>query len=132
MKYLIDTDWVIEYLKGREPVTQTLSDLAHDGLAISILTYGEVYEGIYFGQNPQDNEQSFQSFLRGVNIVPLTQAIMRQYANIRGTLRKKGLLIGDIDILIAATALEYDLTLLTSNTRHYERIPDLQLYESPP
>lgn len=131
MKYLIDTDWVIEYLKGREPVTQTLSGLAHDGLAISILTYGEVYEGIYFGRKPQDNEQAFQSFLRGVNIVPLTQAIMRQYANIRGTLRKQGLLIGDIDILIAATALEYDLTLLTSNTRHYVRIPNLKLYQHP-
>lgn len=130
MNYLIDTDWVIEFLKGREPVTQTLATLAQAGLAITLFTYGEVYEGIYFGRNPEESERAFQAFLRGVDVIPLTQATMRRYARIRGELRSRGLLIGDIDILIAATALEYDLTLLTSNTRHYQRIPNLKLYSS--
>jgi predicted nucleic acid-binding protein len=38
-------------------------------------------------------------------------------------------LIPDVDLLIAATALEEDLTLVTRNTRHFERIPDLKLYQ---
>jgi len=61
MKYLIDTDWVIEYLKGRERVTKVLSSLTTDGLAISLFTYGEVYEGICFGRNPKQNERALES-----------------------------------------------------------------------
>jgi len=52
---------------------------------------------------------------------------MRRFAHIRGALRQQGHLIGDPDILIAATALHHDLILLTRNRRHFERIPDLRL-----
>ncbi len=46
MNYLIDTDWVVDYLKGRTPVVDRLKLLALDGLAVSLITYGEIYEGI--------------------------------------------------------------------------------------
>jgi len=55
---------------------------------------------------------------------------MKQYARIRGVLRAQGQLIGDLDTLIAATALHHDLTLTTQNTRHFSRIPDLKLYQT--
>lgn len=51
--------------------------------------------------------------------------ILERYADIRRTLRPKGKNIGDIDTLIAATAVEYDLTLLTIDT-DYDRVPDLK------
>ena len=54
---------------------------------------------------------------------------MKRFARIRGRLRATGQTIGDTDILIAATAIEHDLTLVTRNRRHYDRIPDLTLYE---
>ena len=47
----------------------------------------------------------------------------------RASLRQHGHLIPDMDVFIAATALEHDLALITRNTRHFERIPDLQLYQ---
>jgi predicted nucleic acid-binding protein len=50
MMYLVDTDWIVAYLKGRPEATQLLSGLAPAGLAISLITYAEIYEGIYFGQ----------------------------------------------------------------------------------
>ena len=53
---------------------------------------------------------------------------MRRFARLRGELRQRGLLIPDPDILIAATALTHNLTLVTRNRRHFERIPDLPLY----
>jgi tRNA(fMet)-specific endonuclease VapC len=53
-------------------------------------------------------------------------------AVIRGDLKRRGLTIGDFDILIAATALHHDLTLVTRNRRHVSRIPDLQLYSPRP
>jgi predicted nucleic acid-binding protein len=42
MKYLVDTDWVAEYLKGRDPAVRELNALAPEGLAISLITYGEI------------------------------------------------------------------------------------------
>jgi tRNA(fMet)-specific endonuclease VapC len=126
VKYLVDTDWVANYLKGRHPFVQRLGALAHEGLAISIITYGEIYEGIYFGRDPERHEAGFGDFLRGVTVLPLNRSVMRQFARLRGDLRSKGQLIGDPDLLIAATALHHDLTLLTHNSRHFARISELR------
>jgi tRNA(fMet)-specific endonuclease VapC len=130
MSYLVDTDWVIDYLKGKEEADRLLDPLARDGLAISLITYGEILEGIYFGRNREHHEQIFRTFLQAIPVLPLTESSMERFANIRGELRSKGQLIGDADILIAATALEHDLTLITQNIRHFNRIPNLKLYKA--
>jgi tRNA(fMet)-specific endonuclease VapC len=53
---------------------------------------------------------------------------MEQFAEVRAYLRRRGELISDFDILLGATALHDDLTLLTYNTRHFKRIPHLKIY----
>ena len=128
MTYLIDSDWVADWLVGRREAVQLLSALRPEGLAISLVTYGEIYEGVYFSRDPGKSEAVFRQFLRGVTVVPLTRRIMQQFARIRGQLRQHGQLIGDPDILIAATALQHKHTLVTRNVDHFERIPDLKLY----
>jgi predicted nucleic acid-binding protein len=128
MSYLVDTDWVVEYLKGRQFTVETLTSLRHEGLAISLITYGEIYEGVYAGRDPARHEEIFLRFLRLVRVLPLNRSMLKTFARIRGKLRSHGQLIGDFDLLIAATALHHDLTLLTHNTRHFSRIPDLKLY----
>jgi predicted nucleic acid-binding protein len=128
MTYLVDTDYVVDWLKGRPDAVQLLTTLRRDGLAISHNTYGEVYEGIEYGQNRTDIERGFRQFLRGVTLLPTTQPIMRRFAQVRGRLRAQGLLIGDMDLLIAATALATNRTLVTRNRRHFDRIPGLTLY----
>lgn len=127
--YLIDTDYVVDWLKGQQPARALLEVLAPDGLAISIITYGEVYEGIYYGTKPQEYTHGFQQFLRGANVLPLTRRIMQRFARVRGELRRTGLIIGDPDILIVATALYHELVVVTRNIRHFERIPGLTLYQ---
>jgi tRNA(fMet)-specific endonuclease VapC len=54
---------------------------------------------------------------------------MERFAETRAYLRRRGQRIADFDLLIAATALHHDLTLLTFNLRHFERVPDLKLYQ---
>lgn len=130
MKYLVDTDWVVAYLKAQPPAHQVLPSLVQDGLGISLITYGEIYEGIYYGRNAQRHEQGFLNFLRGVAVLPPNRTIMERFAQIRGDLRAQGQIIGDFDILIGATTLYHNLTLITSNVRHFNRIPDLKLYRS--
>jgi tRNA(fMet)-specific endonuclease VapC len=129
MTYLVDSDWVSSYLNGRPEAVQLLSSLRTAGLAISLITYGEIYEGIYFGRDPQAYERVFREFLRRVQVLSPNRAIMRQFARLRGTLRRRGQTLPDPDILIAATALYHSLTLVTRNLRHFERIPNLQLHQ---
>jgi predicted nucleic acid-binding protein len=64
MSYLVDSDRVADYLKGREQAIQTLRSLEPQGVAISLVTYGEIYEGIYYGGDVKDNERNFREFLR--------------------------------------------------------------------
>ena len=129
MKYLVDSDYVADYLGARPHAIQLLSSFAKDDLSISLITYGEIYEGIHFGRDPQKTKEVFHLFLRSVAILPLSQPIMEQFARIRGELRRTGKIIGDFDILIAATAIHHRLTLMTRNIKDYQRIPNLKLYQ---
>jgi predicted nucleic acid-binding protein len=128
VRYLVDSDWVADYLKGRAAAVGLLGSLFPDGLAISIITYGEVYEGIYYGTNRAYHEAGFRHFLRGVQVLSITRTVARRFAIVRGNLRAQGQLIPEPDLLIAATSLHHDLTLVTRNLQHFERIPGLPLY----
>jgi tRNA(fMet)-specific endonuclease VapC len=128
-RYLVDTDWVVDILNGQENAIHTAVELAPAGLAISIITYGELYEGAAFAHNPEPALAGLRAFLQGKPVLPLTQPIMERFARIRGSLpRLARQQIGDLDILIAATCLEHELTLLTRNRKDFQHIPDLKLY----
>jgi len=128
MKYLVDSDWVADYLNGVPRAVSLLTSFATDGLAISLITYGEIYEGVYYGRDPKESELVFEQFLRSVDVLPLSRSIMKRFARLRGQLRRSGQIIGDPDLLIAATALERKLVLLTRNIRHFGRIPDIAIH----
>ena len=125
MTYLVDSDVVIDYLKGVERSVDLLLNLFPEGLGISLITYGEVYEGIQYGSRPNTQEEAFKRFLKGVEVVPLDKPTMRLFATLRGRLRKTGHLISDPDLLIAATALHRNLTLVSRNSGHFSRIKEL-------
>jgi tRNA(fMet)-specific endonuclease VapC len=129
MTYLIDSDWIIDWLKGDSDAHTLFQSLATDPMAVSAVTYGEVYEGIYYGQNRQEIERAFRQFLRGMTVIPMTRPIAHRYGIIRGYLRQQGLIIGDPDIMIAATAVHHSLIPDTQNTRHVSRITGLTLYQ---
>ena len=128
--YLLDTDWIIDALNGQDSAIQTLLELVPAVLTLSIITYGELYEGAYYSRNPEPALAGLHAFLEGKEILPLSQAVIERFAIVRGALpRQIRQQIGDIDILIAATALEHDLTLLTRNLSDFQHIPDLNLYQ---
>ncbi len=128
MSYLVDTDYVADWLKGRPEAVTLLRTLEPKGLAISLITYGEIYDGIYYGSNPRKQERIFRQFLQGADVLSFNKLTMQQFARIRGHLRRTGNIISDPDILIAATALHHNLTVVTRNIRHFERVPNLKLY----
>ena len=128
MTYLIDTDWTADYLRGKADAVQVVDPLRPTGVAISLVTYGEIFEGIYRARDPIAAEADFRNWLQAVKVFSLNRAIMRRFGRIRADLRRRGLPIGDSDIMIAATALHHNLTLVTRNRRHFDRIPNLKLY----
>lgn len=78
--------------------------------------------------DPERRIAQLAEFLDAFELLGLDPSTMRIFAQIRNQHRLKGQIIPDFDILIASTALQYDLTLLTRNTRHFARIPNLRLY----
>ncbi len=136
MTYLVDSDYVADYLKGRSPAPQLLDRLFSEGLAISIITFAEVYEGIYYGYQPEHYTAIFRRFLQGVTVLGLTRPVARHFALLRGQLRATPQGKAQVhpkdnyDLFIAATALHHKLTLITRNIQDYDRIPDLKLYQA--
>ena len=127
IQYLIDTDWVISYLNGHPRVISRLDELKERGLAISVVSLAELYEGIYFSTDPEGNERDLVDFLRGVTVIAVDTDTCKLFGRARGTLRASGSLVGDFDLLIGATALQHDLTLMTNNRRHFERVEGIRL-----
>ncbi len=125
-QYLIDTDWVIHYLNGRVDIVNRLHALRPAGLGLSVVALAELYEGVYYSREPETDEQGLHDFLRGVTGLGIDEETSRIFGRERGRLRQSGQIIGDIDLLIAATALQYDLTLLSNNRRHFDRIDRLR------
>lgn len=127
MVYLLDTSWIIQLLAGHNE-TVTFHKSPYPDMMVSYITVGEIYDVAFAYANPQAHLSSFRQFLAPFTLLTLNDPIMERFADIRSLLRRRGELISDFDILIGATALHHDLTLLTYNTRHFKRIPDLKLY----
>jgi tRNA(fMet)-specific endonuclease VapC len=128
MTYLIDTDWVIDHLNHIERVTRRLEELAPEGLALSIISLAELYEGVYSSRDPVESETALQQFLSPeLSVLGIDEETCKTFGKERGRLRAAGLMIGDCDLLIGATALRHSLTLLTNNRRHFDRIGGLRI-----
>lgn len=128
MRYLVDTDWAIHYLNEHPNFVQRLQELQQqEGLALSMISLAELYEGVYYSREPEEDEHGLQDFLRGVTLLGLDERTCQIFGRERGRLRATGLMIGDCDLLIGATALRHDLTLLTNNRRHFDRIEGLHI-----
>ncbi len=127
MQYLVDSDWVIDYLHAVEPVRTRLRSLLPAGVGFSVISLAEVYEGVYWSREREDDERDLNAFLPDVELVPIDEEVSRIFAMERGRLRAAGKKIGDLDLLIGATALRHDLTLLTNNRRHFDRVEGLMV-----
>ncbi len=125
--YLIDTDWVIDFLNDKEPVASKIEELREEGVGVSIISLAELYEGVYYSRSPETSERKLLGFLSGVAILEIDEEICKMFGKERGKLRKKGLLIGDFDLPIGSISLYYGIPLCTNNRKHYQRIEGLKI-----
>jgi predicted nucleic acid-binding protein len=127
--YLLDTGPLASYLRGRPPIVALVNPWLKAGqAATSIVVYAEVVEYLKDFSDFSSRYSQLRRLLRQINPYSLTYPILERYADIRRSMRKphgKGL-IGDIDTLIAATALERNLTVVTYDA-DFARVPDLSV-----
>ena len=95
---------------------------------MSIVSHAEVFEGAFGYPDTEAQLASYRQFLDQFETLPLTGPIMELFAGVRSDLRRAGNLIPDMDLLIAATALHHDVTLVTRILRHFNRIAGLRTY----
>ncbi len=92
----------------------------------------ELYYGIYRTAEPQSKLEQLNELLEalGCQILPVTDETVLHAARIKVACERAGRRQQDFDILIAATALEHDFTLVTRNTKHFEVVAGLRLSEN--
>jgi tRNA(fMet)-specific endonuclease VapC len=127
MKFLLDTDTCIFWLRGNPNLHAHLTDVRPKELAISSITLAELRYGAAYSERPNANHQAIDDFIRPLNVIGLKAKAADVFGDMKADLRRKGLLIEDMDLLIAATAYAYELTLVTNNSSHFERIVGLRL-----
>jgi tRNA(fMet)-specific endonuclease VapC len=130
MSYLIDSDWVIDQLAADPAAVQLLGQLAPAGIAISVVSLMEVLEGVLRSADPRQQRADLNTFLTTVPVLPFTEAIAERCAQVRDSLRGQNRRVNSraVDLMIAATALEQGLTLVTHNVADYKDVPGLTLY----
>src|SRR5262245_45596140 len=125
MPYLIDTDWVIDHLENIPEAVALLDSLADEGIAVSVITYMEALQGIRRSPDPQQAQARFDAFFGNVPVLSFSIPEARRCAALRETLRQQGRRVRQraMDLMIAATALEHNLTLVTRNRDDYRDVP---------
>ena len=127
-RFLLDTDTVSLLLRNQPKVlAQARHYISIYGpLHISIITRYEVLKGLKF-KGALAQLARFDQFCNSNDVLPLTDAIINHAADIHADLRKRGVPIGDPDVLIAGTAIVNGLTMVTNNERHFGRVAGLQV-----
>lgn len=126
-RYLLDTTPLAAYLFGRPPVVEFVDPwLDRHEVATSILVYGEVIEYLMARPAFPAHQTELRRLVRAIPPLFLSYSVLDRYALLRRMLRppRGPGLIGDIDVLIAATALERGLTVVTTDG-DYDRVPGL-------
>jgi tRNA(fMet)-specific endonuclease VapC len=128
MKYLLDTNVCIVYLKGRNlNLKLRLDAIPIEEIAVCSVVKAELCYGAMKSANSERNFALQQGFLNQFVSLPFDDLAATTFGTIRAQLEIRGMPIGAYDIQIAAITLANNLTLITHNTREFERVDGLQI-----
>lgn len=128
MGYLFDTNAVSEILRPRPntELVEWLSELPREDQYTSSIVVAELFAGAFRSANPDKwIDRIENAVLPVLTVLGFDAACGRTYGEVHAALSKTGKPIGDVDTLIAATALHFGLEVVTANVKHFERVPGL-------
>lgn len=127
IKYLLDTNIVIYVLKLRPIQVLEIFNKNTTCMAISSITLSELFYGAEKSANVHKNLEAIEDFISHLDVLPYAEKASQHYGRIKSVLEKRGNIIGENDIHIAAHAMSQGLILVTNNLKEFKRVPNLVL-----
>jgi tRNA(fMet)-specific endonuclease VapC len=127
LKYLLDTNIVIYVLKRRPIEVLKIFNTNASRMAVSSITLSELIYGAEKSANIDRNLEAIEEFISHLEVLPYDAKASQHYGQIKASLEKKGEIIGENDIHIAAHAISQGLILVTNNLREFQRVANLAL-----
>ena len=124
-KYLLDTSACIAIIKGNTFVRRMVLEVGKSNCYVSEMTIAELFYGAA-KSGKEKHYQDIQNILGLFEVVPVYTSL-RTYGITKATLEKKGQRIDEMDLLIGSTALYNQMTIITHNTKHMNRIPGIKI-----
>ena len=123
---LLDTNVVIAFFNGNKEILERIQ-AEIDKISLSALVIAELNYGAKASQKAKENLEKLDRFLDIVKVVPFNLECAKIFGTIKSKLRKLGKPTGEMDALIAATAISHKATLITGNRKHFENIEGLKI-----
>lgn len=128
MKYMLDTNICIYLMKNKpKEVLERFKEHEISDVCISAVTYAEMAHGIEKSKYADRNRVAVALFLSGITVMDFDVQAATEYGRVRVELERKGTPIGKFDSMIAAHALSQNLTIVTNNTREFNRVEGLKV-----
>jgi len=126
VKYMLDSNICIYLIKNKpDSILIKLKAALKEGVSISTITLAELEHGVALSAYPEKNADALTQFLSIIEVLSFDARAASQYGLIRANLQRKGLLIGQMDMLIAAHAKANGYTMVTNNVREFARVDGL-------
>lgn len=125
-RYMLDTDTVSFALRGRGEVGERLLERAPSELCISAVTLAELRYGADHRRSKKLHGL-IDAFVRSVSVAPFDASAATAFGVLAAELVASGTPIGQLDTMIAAHALSLGVILVTNNTKHYSKVPNLRI-----
>ena len=128
MRYMLDTNICIYAIKQKPyQVFARLQKTDPADVCVSSITYAELLYGVENSQLKDKNRLALVLLLANIPIMSFDAEAAECYGTIRGDLNKRGMLIGDLDMLIAGHAQSLNCALVTNNEREFSRVKNLKI-----
>ena len=132
MGVIVDSSVFIEVERREQPLDALIATLSDDDSGMAAITASELLAGVYRADSVERRsrrETFVESVFRSIPVFPFDLQVARTHAEILAQMASTGQVIGNFDMMIAATALTHEYELLTENVREFNRVPGLDVHQ---
>ncbi len=126
MKYLLDTNIYIYFLKGKFNLVEKFDKIGFDNLYISEITVAELKFGAAKSNKPYKNKLIIEELINKFKLIPIYKSL-DVFAEEKARLRSEGNIVDDFDLLIGSTAVANNMILVTNNEKHFQRLNNINI-----
>ena len=128
MNFVIDSDILIYFLKGQPEVVDKISSCPIDTLFTTRINYTELLYGAYNSARIEEKLAKITGFLSAISVLEFNEKASQIFAQDKAILKRQGIIIADMNLLISSITKAHKFTLITNNHKHFERIDNLRIH----